>query len=150
MPVEGHALSSVEAAMIHFKALQARQLSAESDINKIIIRMNAAADMIINKSEPLTNAADRDHCLQCLVALTFLKGALSEAVDFLDSSMWSNNSSLDSLREKIEIFADKQLTEDYMDFNIKSLAAGMTVKLSDGSQLDEVLIHFPIGHGKNS
>ena len=150
MPVEGHGLSSVEAAMIHLKALQARKLSAERDISKIIIRTNAAADMIINKSGPLTNAADRDHCLQYLVALTFLKGALPEAVDFLDSSTWSSSSSLDNLREKIEIFADKQLTEDYMDLDVKSLAAGMTVKLSDGTQLEEVLIHFPIGHGKNS
>ncbi|KAL9105957.1 MAG: hypothetical protein Q9227_008950 [Pyrenula ochraceoflavens] len=150
MPVEGHGLSSIEAAMVHFKALQERQLKAERDIDKIVIRTNAAADMIINKSGPLTNAADRDHCLQYLVALTFLKGDLPDTADFLDGGPWSSSSSLDDLREKIKIIVDTQLTQDYMDLNVKSLAAGMTVKLVDGGQLDEVLIHFPIGHGKNS
>ena len=150
MPVEGHGISSVEAAMVHLKTLQARQLSAERDISRIIIRTNAAADMIINKSGPLTNAADRDHCLQYLVALTFLKGALPEAADFLDSSEWSSSSSLDSLRERIEIIPDKQLTDDYMNLDVKSVAAGVTIQLIDGEQLSEVLIQFPIGHGKNS
>ena len=150
MPVEGHGISSVEAAMIHLKTLQAKQLRAERDISRIIIRTNAATDMIINKSGPLTNAADRDHCLQYLVALTFLKGALPEAADFLSSSVWSSSSSMDSLREKIEIFVDKQLTEDYMDLDVKSIGAGMAVQLADGTQLSEVLIEFPIGHGKNS
>jgi 2-methylcitrate dehydratase len=150
MPVEGHGISSVEAAMIHLKTLQARKLRVDRDITSIVIRTNAATDMIINKSGPLTNAADRDHCLQYLVALTLLKGALPEAADFLDDSIWSSSSSLDNLREKIEILVDKKLTDDYMNLDIKSIAAGMTIKLLDGTQLDEVLIEFPIGHGKNS
>jgi 2-methylcitrate dehydratase len=150
MPVEGHGTSSIEAAMIYSKMLQARQLRAEKDITRIIIRTNAATDMIINKTGSLTNSADRDHCLQYLVALTFLKGALPEAADFLDCSKWSNSTCLDSLREKIEIVVDKQLTEDYMDLDIRSVASGMTVELSNGEQLSEVLIEFPIGHGKNS
>jgi 2-methylcitrate dehydratase len=149
VPVEGHGISSVEAAMIHLKTLQARKLKADRDIIKIFIQTNAATDMIINKSGPLTNAADRDHCLQYIVALTLLKGALPEAADFLDSSIWSSTSSLANLRKKIEISVDKKLTDDYMDLGIKSIAAGMTVDLLDGSRLDEVLIRFPIGHGKN-
>lgn len=149
MPVEGHGISSVEAAMRHVETLKGRVLSAEKDISRIVIRTNAAADMIINKSGRLTNAADRDHCLQYLVALTFLKGAVPEATDFLDSSPWSSSASLDELREKIDIVVDKQLTEDYMDLEVKSVAAGMTIMLSDGGQLDEVMVQFPIGHGKN-
>jgi len=150
MPVEGHGIASVEAAMMHSEALRAKQLKPERDITRILIRTNAATDMIINKTGTLTNAADRDHCLQYLVALTFLKGSLPEATDFLDTSVWQKNSDMDSLREKIEITVDKQLTEDYMDLEIKSVATGMTVECSDGFTLPEILIHFPIGHGKNS
>ncbi|KAH8799350.1 putative 2-methylcitrate dehydratase [Xylogone sp. PMI_703] len=150
MPVEGHGITSVQASMVHSKTLQARGLRAEGDIRRIVIRTNAATDMIINKTGSLTNAADRDHCLQYLVALTFLKGALPEAADFLDSSIWSTSSTLNSLREKIEIFVDNQLTEDYMDLDVKSVASGVMVELSNGEKLEEVLIHFPVGHGKNS
>src|SRR5207248_9959728 len=56
---------------------------------------------------------------------------------------------LDELREKIDIFVDKQLTDDYMDLDVKSVAARMTIMLSDGGQFDEVMVQFPIGHGKN-
>jgi len=56
---------------------------------------------------------------------------------------------LDGLREKVEIVVDEKLTDEYMNLDIKSLAAGMRVGLRGGEWLDEVLIHFPIGHGKN-
>ncbi|THW75785.1 putative 2-methylcitrate dehydratase, partial [Aureobasidium pullulans] len=137
MPVEGHALSSVEAAMIHLETLRERKLSAKDSIAKILIRTNAAADMIINKTGPLNNAADRDHCLQYIVALTLLKGARPEASDFLGTSGWATNDDLHRLREKIEISADEQLTEDYMNLEVKSLAAGMIIELDDGTILDE-------------
>ncbi|EED18840.1 2-methylcitrate dehydratase (PrpD), putative [Talaromyces stipitatus ATCC 10500] len=149
MPVEGHGVPSVEAAMIHSRTLKARQLSAMNDIKKIIIRTNAATDTIINKTGQLANAADRDHCLQYLIALTFLKGDIPEAEDFLDNSIWSSSSDLDNLRAKIEIFVDDRLTKDYMDLDVKSVATGMTIMLSDGTHLSEVLIEFPVGHGKN-
>lgn len=149
MPVEGHGVPSVEAAMIHLRTLKARQLSAQKDISQIVIRTNAATDMIINKTGELSNAADRDHCLQYLIALTFLKGDLPEAEDFLDSNMWSKSSDLDNLRDKIKIFVDERLTKDYMDLDVKSVATGMTLMVSDGTHLSEVLVEFPIGHGKN-
>ena len=149
MPVEGHSLSSVEAALEQLKIFQARGLKAPQDIAKIEIRTNAAADMIINKKGHLSNAADRDHCMQYIVALTFLKGAIPEAADFHNDSIWANSAALAALREKIDIRPDEQLTNDYMDLEIKSLAAGMIVHLVNGTVLKEVLIEFPVGHVKS-
>lgn len=149
MPVEGHGISSVEAAIKHVDTMKARGLHAESDIKRLVIHTNAATDLIINKTGPLTNAADRDHCLQYLVALTFLKGAAPEATDFLDSSSWSSSTSLSELRQKIDIIVDKRMTDDYMDLDVKSVEARMGVALSDGTRLHDVTVKFPIGHGKN-
>ncbi|KAF2215728.1 hypothetical protein CERZMDRAFT_34526 [Cercospora zeae-maydis SCOH1-5] len=147
-PIEGHGLSSVQAAMEHLKAFRPDTGSVE-DIERIMVRTNAATDLIINKTGPLHNAADRDHCLQFLIALTFLKGAYPEAADFLDSSVWSHNPDIDRLRDKVEVIVDDQLTAAYMDLDVKSLATGMTLQMKDGALTDEILVHFPIGHGKN-
>nr|ASK38715.1 2-methylcitrate dehydratase [Paecilomyces divaricatus] len=150
MPVEGHALSSVEAALRHRAAMQARGMKhPEKDIDCIEIRTNAAADMIINKRGPLSNAADRDHCLQYIVSLAFLKGAMPEVRDYQDDSVWSSSRAITALREKIQIQPDEQLTRDYLDLDVKSLASGMTVRLIDGTVLDEILVHFPVGHSKH-
>lgn len=150
MPVEGHGVSAVEAALIHGRTLQARGLMPDKDIAKITIRTNAAADLIINKQGALSNAADRDHCMQYLVALAFLKRSIPEAADFQNSSPWANDPTLTALREKVEIVPDKQLTKDYMDLDKKSLANGVTVHLADGNILEEVLIEYPIGHAQSS
>ena len=150
MPVEGHAISSVEGALVHLEAMKVRGMKPETDIRRIDIRTNAAADMIINKKGHLHNAADRDHCLQYLVALTFLKGSLPEVSDYQDGSPWADSTDLNALREKIVVREDNQLTNDYMDLDVKSLAGGMTVQLVDYTILEEVLIHFPIGHSKNA
>nr|QTE76007.1 ScyR7 [Scytalidium album] len=150
MPVEGHGVSSVEAALIHSATLRARGLDAADHIARVEIRTNSAADMIINKKGILNNAADRDHCMQYIVALAFLKGSIPEAHDFQNSSPWATNPSLALLREKIDIRPDEQLTRGYLDLEKRSLAAGMTVHLTNGGVLDEVLVEFPIGHVQSS
>ena len=150
MPVEGHAISAVEAALIHGDTLRARGLDPGRDVAKIDIRTNAAANLIINKTGTLTNAADRDHCMQYVVALALLKGGAPEVQDFQDGSPWATSASLSSLREKIDIHEDEQMTRDYLDWQKKSLASGFTVALEDGSCLDEVLTEFPIGHVNSS
>lgn len=150
MPVEGHAISAVEAALIHGDTLRARGLDPGRDVAKIDIRTNAAANLIINKTGTLTNAADRDHCMQYVVALALLKGGAPEVQDFQDGSPWATSASLSSLREKIDIREDEQMTRDYLDWQKKSLASGVTVALEDGSCLDEVLTEFPIGHVNSS
>ena len=146
MPVEGHGISAVEAALVHGDTLRAQGFDPGRDVAEVAIRTTQAAHLIINKTERLTNAADRDHCMQYVVALALLKGCAPEARDFQDSSPWATSTALSSLREKIVIREDAQLTRDYLDWEKKSLASGVTVALTDGSRLDEVLIEFPVGH----
>ena len=150
MPIEGHGISAVESALIHSERMRVRGLDPSKDIAKIAIRTNAAAHLIINKTGTLMNAADRDHCMQYVVALALLKGGAPEVQDFQDSSPWVTSTSLSSLREKIDIREDEQLTQDYLDWRKRSLASGVTIELIDGSSLDEVLIEYPIGHINNS
>lgn len=146
MPVEGHGISAVEAALVHGETLRARGLDPGWDVAEVAIRTNQAARLIIDKRGILTNAADRDHCMQYVVALALLKGRAPEAQDFQDSSPWATSAALSSLREKIVIREDAQMTRDYLDWRKKSLASGVTVTLIGGSRLDEVLTEFPVGH----
>ena len=150
MPVEGHAISAVEAAVLQARRFRQKGLSDPlKQIQRIDLRTTAAAFLIINKHGPLRNAADRDHCIQYVVALAFLKGSPPEAVDYLDKSPWANSVELATLRERIVVQSDHKLTEDYLDLDKKSIGAGLTVHLADGSALPQILIEYPVGHARN-
>ena len=146
MPVEGHGIAAVEAALLQGEKLRARNLDAATDIASIEIRTCAAANMIINKPGPLFNAADRDHCMQYVVAVALLKGAVPEAPDFQDSSPFTSSSAVESLRSKIHIRADEGLTSDYLNWDKKSIPSALTIHFNSGDVLDEVLVEFPVGH----
>jgi len=147
MPVEGHAVSAVEAALFQLRRLGEMGISEPvMQIRSINVRTTAAADLIINKTGPLRNAADRDHCLQYVVALTFLKGAAPDAADYLDTSPWAASEDLTHLREKILLVPDHELTQAYLDLDKKSISNGLTVILNDGSVLPEILVEYPVGH----
>ena len=149
MPVEGHGIAAVEAALIQSQRLRDQgRLGRDSvkDIARIDIRTCAAANMIINKSGPLFNAADRDHCMQFVVAVAMIKGAVPEAIDYQDESPFSSSAAVDSLRRKIHIRADEELTRDYLDWEKKSIPSAVTVHLVGGEVLEEVLVEFPVGH----
>ena len=148
MPVEGHGISAAEAALIVIGQLRMRGLSPE-DIAKIDVRTTAAAHLIINKRGRLHNAADRDHCIQYVIALTFLKGRAPEPQDYLDKSPWATSENLALLRERINVRPDESLTRDYLDLDKKSIGSGLTVHLRNGSTLPEVLVEYPIGHVRN-
>lgn len=150
MPVEGHGIAAVEAALVQSEKLRARGLDAATDIAGIEIRTCAAANMIINKPGPLFNAADRDHCMQYVVAVALLKGAVPEAPDFQDGSPFTSSPSVEALRRKIEIRADEELTRDYLDWGKKSIPSALTIRLASGGVLDEVLVEFPVGHVESS
>jgi 2-methylcitrate dehydratase len=149
MPVEGHGIAAVQASLQHRKILRARGLMPEKHIKKIEIRTMAAAVLIINKQGPLNNAADRDHCMQYMVALAFLKGAAPEAEDYKNESPWASDANLAELRSKVHLIEDKQLTDDYMNLEKKSLASGVTVFFTDGTVSEEILVEFPVGHVRN-
>ena len=84
--VEGHRASAIEAAETIGQQLRARGLSAERDIVQIRVRTQQAAMIIINKQVPLHNSADRDHCMQYMIAVVLLKGAMIETADYQDNS----------------------------------------------------------------
>ncbi|KAJ5316620.1 hypothetical protein PENANT_c019G05499 [Penicillium antarcticum] len=150
MPVEGHAISAVEAAILHARLFRQKGLSDPLGlINRIDLRTTAAAYLIVNKKGTLHNAADRDHCIQYVVALAFLKEGPPEAGDYLDKGPWATSEELNSLRDRIVVNPDSKLTRDYFDLNKKSIGAGMTVHLADGSTMPEILIEYPVGHARN-
>ncbi|ODM20994.1 hypothetical protein SI65_04047 [Aspergillus cristatus] len=149
MPVEGHGIAAVEAALVQGSRMRERGLRVEEDIVRVEVRATAAADLIINKKGVLRNAADRDHCIQYVIAVALLKGHAPEVGDYADGSYWAQSAAMDSMRERIEVMADEGLTKDYLDLEKRSIGAGLTVYLRDGRVLDEVLVEYPIGHVKN-
>ncbi|THC93908.1 hypothetical protein EYZ11_006626 [Aspergillus tanneri] len=142
---EGHGLTAVEAALIVAGDLKRRGRSPE-EIAGIRVRTQEAAMIIINKQGPLHNAADRDHCLKYMVAVVLLKGAPIDTADYQDSSPWASDPRVDALRNKITLHEDLQMTRDYHNPEIRSLANAICVTLEDGTQLAEVVVDFPVGH----
>lgn len=147
MPVEGHGISAVEATLLQYRRMKGQGfLEPARHIECIELRTPAAANLIINKDGPLQNASDRDHCIQYVVALSFLKGSAPAANDYSDQSPWAVSAELAHLRGKISVRSDPQLTQDYLDLDKKSIGTGLTVVLMDGTVLPEILVENPIGH----
>lgn len=146
IPAEGHGISAIEAALQLVKMMAESGLNAEHDIEIIRIRTQRPAYTIINKPGPLRNAADRDHCLQYIVAVVLLKGGVIDTRDYLDNSQWASDERVDKLRAKMEIVEDDQFTKDYRNPNKRSCSNGLTILLKNGGKLGEVLVEFPIGH----
>jgi 2-methylcitrate dehydratase len=141
-PAEFHSQTAVEAAMSIFQQMKSAGKAAE-DIGKITIRTHEAAIRIIDKKGPLNNPADRDHCIQYMVAVPLLFGRLT-AADYEDSV--AADPRIDALRDRITCVEDPQYTKDYHDPEKRSIANALTVELKDGSKLPEVAVEYPIGH----
>lgn len=146
IPAEGHAISALEAVLLINRSLADQGLDVDRDIAKIRVRTHAGAILIISKSGELHNAADRDHCMEYMMAVTFLKGSMVEYSDYSDTSPWAKDSRVDRLRAKIELVEEERFSREYLDVDKRSAANGVTVLLQDGRQLDEVVIEYPIGH----
>ncbi|TAL56384.1 bifunctional 2-methylcitrate dehydratase/aconitate hydratase [Pandoraea sp.] len=141
-PAEFHAQTAAEAAMTLHGQLAQHGKRVE-DIAKITIRTHEAAIRIIDKQGPLANPADRDHCIQYMVAVPLLFGRLT-AEDYEDRI--ASDPRIDALRAKMSCVEDPQFTQDYHDPDKRSIANGLTVTFNDGSQLPEVVVAYPIGH----
>jgi 2-methylcitrate dehydratase len=141
-PAEFHAQTAVEAAMTIHQALD-RLGKTDKDIRKITIRTHEACIRIIDKKGPLSNPADRDHCIQYMVAVPILFGRLT-AGDYEDSV--ASDPRIDALRDRIICVEDKQFTKDYHDPDKRSIANALTVEFTDGKKLKEVVVEYPIGH----
>ncbi|AXW61745.1 2-methylcitrate dehydratase [Ralstonia solanacearum] len=141
-PAEFHAQTAAEAAMTLHRALAKAGRSVD-DIKTITIRTHEAALRIIDKTGPLSNPADRDHCLQYMVAVPLIFGRLT-AEDYEDSV--ARDPRIDTLRKKMVCVEDKQFTKDYHDPKKRSIANALTVAFKDGKALKEVVVEYPIGH----
>jgi 2-methylcitrate dehydratase len=114
-----------------------------NDIAGITIRTQEAAMRIIDKQGPLSNPADRDHCIQYMVAVALILGRLT-AKDYEDEI--ASDPRIDDLRAKITCVEDVQFTRDYLDPDKRSIANGLTVRFADGTILPEELVEYPLGH----
>jgi 2-methylcitrate dehydratase len=141
-PAEFHSQTAVECAMTLFQQMKSLGKTAE-DIKKVRIRTHEAAIRIIDKKGPLNNPADRDHCIQYMVAVPLLFGRLT-AADYEDSV--ASDKRIDQLRSKITCVEDKKFTRDYHAPDKRSIANALTVEFKDGTKLDEVVCEYPIGH----
>ena len=141
-PAEFHSQTAVEAAMTLHGELQKLGRSVE-DISKITIRTHEACIRIIDKQGPLSNPADRDHCIQYMVAVPLIHGRLT-APDYEDKV--AADPRIDVLRAKMVCVEDKKLTRDYHDPEKRSIANALTVEFKDGTKLKEVAVEYPIGH----
>ncbi|WP_343657087.1 bifunctional 2-methylcitrate dehydratase/aconitate hydratase [Paraburkholderia caribensis] len=141
-PAEFHAQTAAEAAMSLHQQLGASGRRIE-DIAKITIRTHEAAIRIIDKKGPLNNPADRDHCIQYMIAVPLIFGRLT-AADYEDAV--ARDPRIDALRDKMECVEDPQFTKDYHDPDKRSIANGLTIAFTDGSTFDEVVVEYPLGH----
>jgi 2-methylcitrate dehydratase len=121
----------------------ARAGKTPEDIKRITIRTQEACIRIIDKQGPLHNPADRDHCIQYMVAVPIIFGRLT-AGDYEDEV--AVDPRIDRLREQIVCVEDPQFTRDYHDPEKRSIANALAVEFNDGSKLQEVVCEYPIGH----
>lgn len=138
-PAEFHSQTAVECAAILHPQVKDRL----SDIEKIVISTHESAIRIISKTGPLHNPADRDHCLQYMVAVPLITGTLV-AEDYEEAV--ARDPRIDALRDKMCVEEDKQFSLDYLDPNKRSIANALQIFFKDGSQSEKITIEYPIGH----
>ena len=138
-PAEFHAQTAVEAAVKIHPEIKDRL----DEIDKIEITTHESAIRIISKVGELNNPADRDHCLQYMVAIGLLKGNLV-AEDYEDDV--AKDPRIDELRSKMVVTENKKYSEDYLDPEKRSIANKLKVLFNDGSSTEEIEVEYPIGH----
>jgi 2-methylcitrate dehydratase len=115
------------------------------DIERIELETQEAGVRIIDKTGPLANYADRDHCLQYMVAVPLIFGRLT-ADDYNDDI--AADPRIDALREKMVVKENPQFTKDYFDPDKRYIGNSVQVFFKDGTSTEKVSIDFPIGHRK--
>ncbi len=143
-PAEFHSQTAVEAAFTLHKQMVAAGKTSD-DIAKISIRTHEACIRIIDKKGPLNNPADRDHCIQYMVAVPLIFGRLT-ARDYEDEI--ASDPRVDALREKMHLREDESFTADYFDPAKRSIANAMTIEFKDGTTLGEEVVEYPVGHAR--
>jgi 2-methylcitrate dehydratase len=138
-PAEFHAQTAVEAAVLLHPEVKDRL----SDIRKIEIVTHESAIRIIDKKGPLNNPADRDHCIQYMVAIALVKGNLT-AADYEDDV--ARDPRIDALRAKMVCIENKRYSRDYLDPKKRSIANQLQIFFRDGTPTRKAAVEYPIGH----
>ena len=140
-PAEFHAQTAVEAAMTLHPLIKDRS----ADIERIVIETQEPGVRIIDKTGPLSNPADRDHCIQYMVAIPLLFGRLT-AQDYEDSV--ASDPRVDGLRAKMEVRENPTFTQEYYAADKRFIGNAVQVFFRDGSESPRIQVDFPIGHRK--
>lgn len=140
-PAEFHAQTAVEAAM----TLHPRIKDKLDQIDRIVIETQEPGVRIIDKTGPLANPADRDHCIQYMVAVPLIFGRLT-AADYEDAV--ARDPRIDALRSKMEVRENTTFTQEYYASDKRYIGNAVQVFFKDGTSTDRVAVDFPIGHRK--
>jgi 2-methylcitrate dehydratase len=138
-PAEFHAQTAVECAMKLHPLVKDRL----DRIERVEMTTHESAIRIIDKTGPLHNPADRDHCLQYMAAIGLIFGNLT--ADHYEDKV-AADPRIDALRVKMKVTEDKSYSKDYLDPEKRSIANAMQVFFKDGSKTDRIEVHYPIGH----
>ena len=140
-PAEFHAQTAVECAMTLHPQVKGRI----GEIERIVLETQEAGIRIIDKTGPLANYADRDHCLQYMVAVPLIFGRLT-AADYADDV--AADPRIDALRGLMEVRENPQFTRDYFDPDKRYIGNSVQILFKDGTGTDRISVDFPIGHRK--
>ena len=144
-PAEFHAQTAVECA-IQLNAAVGSKLQTLEQINaidRIVITTHESAIRIIDKTGPLDNPADRDHCIQYMAAIGLLKGNLT-AQDYEDAA--AADPRIDAIRAKMTCVEKVEYTADYLNTEKRSIANAIQIFFADGTSSDNIAVEYPIGH----
>jgi 2-methylcitrate dehydratase len=140
-PAEFHAQTAVECAITLHKQMQDQGKSLD-DIQSILLETQESGDRIINKTGPLDNPADRDHCLQYMVSIGLIKGSL-EAEDYEDDV--AADPRIQTLRDRMTVRENERFTREYLEPDKRAIGNRIEITFSDGSSISES-VDYPVGH----
>ncbi|WP_206918599.1 bifunctional 2-methylcitrate dehydratase/aconitate hydratase [Alicyclobacillus suci] len=138
-PAEFHAQTALEAAIRLHEVVKPRL----NDIAQVTIRTHESAIRIISKTGKLMNPADRDHCLQYIVAIGLIYGTMTS--EHYQAPIAADER-IDALRDKMIVVEEPRYSRDYLDSNKRSIASSVQVQFTNGCRTDVVEVEYPIGH----
>ena len=138
-PAEFHAQTAVEAAV----KLHPEVIERLDEISNIEVTTHESAIRIISKSGDLNNPADRDHCLQYMIAIGLIFGDL--VAEHYEDDI-ADDPRIDALREKMIIKEDPRYTKEYLEADKRSIANKIQISFKDGSSTNAIEVEYPIGH----
>ena len=138
-PAEFHAQTAVECALTLFPAVK----NKVDKIDRIEVQTQNSAMRIISKKGPLHNPADRDHCLEYMIAIPLIYGKLT--AEYYEDVI-AKNPLIDVLRSKMHVTENAQFSKDYLNPDKRSIGNSIQIIFKDGTTTENISIDYPIGH----